>query len=450
MFTNDNTECSTKISIISQNKFDSWLAKQQLFTKNWCLSNNFKGEKLKILKIPYPDGRLNEVIIGEGQNKDLSGVSKFASSSKGNYYISTKFALCDDLEAQKAWSWGNYNLRSKSPNNLLYVENKKSLNFLNLYTNSLNFSRDLINLPANEINPVTFFNKVKKSHLFSNFHFYDYSLSEIKSNFPLTYAVGKSSNSQPQVIHISNKKILKKDKPLVIIGKGVTFDTGGVNIKPGNSMRNMKKDMGGSAIAISLFLLANYLLKKTKIVLIIPLAENSISSNSMRPGDIYSSHSGKKVEISHTDAEGRLLLADAIELASKYNPNLILDFATLTGAARVALGEDLPAYFSNDENIAKKIEKLNKKKLRCWRLPLFEPYKVKLHSDVAHLCNASLDGMAGAITAALFLKEFLKSPVLPWVHFDTFAWSSGSILSTKGAALQGLDIMLDFLENNYH
>ena len=146
MFTNDNTECSTKISIISQNKFDSWLAKQQLFTKNWCLSNNFKGEKLKILKIPYPDGRLNEVIIGEGQNKDLSGVSKFASSSKGNYYISTKFASSDDLEAQKAWSWGNYNFQSKSQKNLLYVENIKDLNFLNLYTNSLNFSRDLINL----------------------------------------------------------------------------------------------------------------------------------------------------------------------------------------------------------------------------------------------------------------------------------------------------------------
>ena len=161
MFTNDNTECSTKISIISQNKFDSWLAKQQLFTKNWCLSNNFKGEKSKILKIPYPDGRLNEVIIGEGLNKDLSGVSKFASSNKGNYYISTKFALCDDLEAQKAWSWGNYNLRSKSQKNLLYVENKKSLNFLNLYTNSLNFSRDLINLPANEINPVSFFKQIQ-------------------------------------------------------------------------------------------------------------------------------------------------------------------------------------------------------------------------------------------------------------------------------------------------
>ena len=449
MFTNDNTECSTKISIISQNKFDGWFVKQPLFIKNWCLSNNFKGEKSKILKIPYTDGRLHEVIIGEGLNGDLSGVSQFASSNKGNYYIFSKNAISSDIEIQKAWSWGNYSFQSKSQQNLLYVKSKEDIKYLNFYSNSLNFSRDLINSPANEINPLSFLRKVKNNNLFANFFFNDYSLSELKSNFPLTYAVGKSSNTQPQVIHISNKKILKKDKPLVIIGKGVTFDTGGFNIKPGNSMRNMKKDMGGSAIAISLFLLANYLLKKTKIVLIIPLAENSISSNAMKPGDIYCSHSGKKVEISHTDAEGRLLLADAIEIACKYNPNMIIDFATLTGAARVALGEDLPAYFSNNEKIAKKIEILNQRNLQCWRLPLFEPYKNKLHSEVANLCNASLDGMAGAITAALFIQEFLEPKNTPWVHFDTFAWSTGSILSTKGAALQGLDIMTDFLKNNY-
>jgi leucyl aminopeptidase len=211
-------------------------------------------------------------------------------------------------------------------------------------------------------------------------------------------------------------------------------------------MRNMKKDMGGSAIAISLFLLANYFLKKTKIVLIAPIAENAISSKSMRPGDVYSSVSGKSVEIAHTDAEGRLLLADAIEKASSYNPCMIIDFATLTGAARVALGEDLPAYFCNNETFAKKIENLNKEKLRCWRLPLYSPYLSKIKSQVADLSNASLDGMAGSITAALFLQEFLKSPKIPWFHFDTFAWSQDS----KGAALQGLDIMSDFLRKNFN
>ncbi len=449
MFTIDNTECSTKISIISQNKFDGWFAKQPLFIKNWCISNNFKGENSKIIKIPYSDGRLKEVIIGEGTNRDLSGLSQFASLCEGNYYIYSKYALSSDIDIQKAWSWGNYKFQMDSKKNSLYVKSEDDLNFLNLYENVINFSRNLINSPANEINPISFQKKIKNCDLFSKFIFNNYTISDIKFNFPLTYAVGKSSNSQPQVIHLSNKKITKKDKPLVIIGKGVTFDTGGINIKPGNSMRNMKKDMGGSAIAISLFLLADYLLKKTKIVLIIPLAENSISSSAMRPGDIYSSKSGKKVEVSHTDAEGRLLLADAIELACKYNPMLILDFATLTGAARVALGEDLPAYFCNEEDIANKIEKLNKKNMRCWRMPLFSKYKKKLHSDIANISNASLDGMAGAITAALFLQEFLKPENTPWIHIDTFAWSNGSYLSTKGAALQGLDIMIEFLQNNY-
>ena len=446
MFTNDNTECSTKISVISQSKFDKWLLTQSSFIKNWALSNNFKAESGKILKIPYEDGRLKEVILGEGADKNLEAISAFSASNIGNYYISCKFAKSKESEIYKAWAWGNYNYQSKSKKNLLYVKEQKELEFLTFYSDCINFSRDLINSPANKLNPSTYYSKIKNNNLFKSFNFIDYTEKEINSNFPLTCAVGKSSSSKPKVIEITNRKFSKKDKPLVIIGKGVTFDTGGVNIKPGTSMRNMKKDMGGSAIAISLFLLANYFLKKTKIVLIAPIAENVISSKSMRPGDVYSSVSGKSVEIAHTDAEGRLLLADAIEKASSYNPCMIIDFATLTGAARVALGEDLPAFFCNNETFAKKIENLNKEKLRCWRLPLYSPYLFKIKSQVADLSNASLDGMAGSITAALFLQEFLKSPNIPWFHFDTFAWSQDS----KGAALQGLDIMSDFLRKNFN
>ena len=446
MFTNDNTECSTKISVISQSKFDKWLLTQSSFTKNWALSNNFKAESGKILKIPYEDGRLKEVILGEGADKNLEAISAFSASNIGNYYISTKFAKSKESDIYKAWAWGNYKYQSKSKKNLLYVKEQKELEFLTFYSDCMNFSRDLINSPANKLNPSTYYSKIKNNNLFKSFNFIDYTEKEINSNFPLTCAVGKSSSLKPKVIEITNRKLSKKDKPLVIIGKGVTFDTGGVNIKPGTSMRNMKKDMGGSAIAISLFLLANYFLKKTKIVLIAPIAENAISSKSMRPGDVYSSVSGKSVEIAHTDAEGRLLLADAIEKASSYNPCMIIDFATLTGAARVALGEDLPAYFCNNETFAKKIENLNKEKLRCWRLPLYSPYLFKIKSQVADLSNASLDGMAGSITAALFLQEFLKSPNIPWFHFDTFAWSQDS----KGAALQGLDIMSDFLRKNFN
>ena len=449
MFTNDNTECSTKISIISQNKFDQWFIKQSIFNKNWCLSNNFKGEKGKILKIPYDDGRLKEVVIGEGKIADLSGISSFSSTNIGNYFSFLKYSDSSETDVQKAWIWGQHQLRHKTSQNSLYVKDKDKIKFLNHYSKATKLSLDLINMPANELNPLTFSNIVKNHKLFSKFYFKKYPNSQIKKLFPLTYAVGKSSNIHPEFLQVSNKKINNKDQPIVIIGKGVTFDTGGVNIKPGNSMRNMKKDMGGASIALSLFLLSSYLLKKSKIVLLIPIAENSISSKAMRPGDVYNSRSGKTVEISHTDAEGRLLLADAMELANELNPSIIIDFATLTGAARVALGEDLPAYFCNDEPTIKKIEMLNSRKLRCWRLPLYKNYKSKLQSKVADLCNASLDGMAGSITAALFIEEFILSPKTPWVHFDTYAWSSGSMISSKGAALQGLDIMSDFLNENF-
>ena len=449
MFTNDNTECSTKISVISQNKFEQWLNKQPLFIKNWCLSNNFKGEVGKIVKIPYPDGRLKEVVIGEGKDADLRGICTFSSTNHGNYYLYSKFSDSLEIDIYKAWSWGEYRSGENSQKNFLYVKNKEDLKFLNYFSKVTNLSRHLIDMPANELNPSSFYNLVRNDKMLSRFYFEDYTHTQIQKQFPLTHAVGKSSNVKPHILQISNKIISKKDKPLVIIGKGVTFDTGGVNVKPGNSMRNMKKDMGGAAIALSLFLLSSYLLKKTKIILIIPLAENSISSNAMRPGDVYSSYSGKTVEISHTDAEGRLLLADAIEMANNFNPSLIIDFATLTGAARVALGEDLPAYFCNSETVAKQIEAENKNKLKCWRLPLYKKYKSKLQSEAADICNASLDGMAGSITAALFIQEFLLNNKTPWVHFDTYAWSSGSILGSKGASLQGLEVMTDFLNRNF-
>jgi leucyl aminopeptidase len=198
MFTNDNTECSTKISIISQNKFDQWLIKQPLFNKNWCLSNNFKGEKGKIIKIPYPDGRLKEVIIGEGKNADLSGISSFSSTNIGNYFFSIRFSDSSDLDVQKAWVWGQYQSEGKKSQSFLYVRNKEEIKFLKHYSKTLKLSLGLINMPANELNPLTFYQKIKKHELFSKFYFKEYSISQIKKNFPLTYAVGKSSNVNPQ------------------------------------------------------------------------------------------------------------------------------------------------------------------------------------------------------------------------------------------------------------
>ena len=450
MFTLDNTECSTKITLISSNKYDNWLKKQPHFIKNWCLSNNFKGQAGKILLIPYQDGRLSQVIIGEGKNADLVGLSIFSKESKGNYFIEPKYsnAINDDLYI--AWLWGSYsfNKNSKKHKALMYISKKEDLERYEIIRKATNFGRDLINLPSNLLNTINFKKKVFQNNLFDNCLLSSISERKLKSFYPLTYEVGKASSNKPLALEIFSKKITKNDNPIVIIGKGVTFDSGGLNLKPGNTMRYMKKDMGGAAIAISLFLILKKLLKKTKLALIIPLAENSISDNAMRPGDVLKAANNKTVEITNTDAEGRLLLADAIVRSKSLNPELIIDFATLTGAARVALGEDLPAYYTNNDKIAKKISSTNYSN-SIWRMPLYEKYLNKMNSEVADIANASSDGMGGSITAALFLKEFLSIKQTNWIHIDTYAWNS-NYLNTKGGNLQGLFAMMEFVRKNYN
>ena len=450
MFTLDNTECSTKITVISSNQYEIWLKKQSQYLKNWCLSSNFKGQSKKIILVPYDDGKLQEVLIGEGNNSDLSGLSNFSKESKGNYYLDYKYSNSLEADLYIAWLWGNYRYKknSKNPKSLLYV--KKESDFIDYHNlnNATSFARDLINEPANTLTPESFKRQIFKNQQFKGCQLSYLNSTKLKKYYPLTHEVGKASINKPLAIEISNTKIYKNDEPIIIIGKGVTFDTGGLNLKPGNSMRYMKKDMGGAAIAIALFLIIKNYLKKSKIKLIIPIAENSVSSNAMRPGDVLKSFNNKTIEITNTDAEGRLLLADALTRAELFNPKLIIDFATLTGAARAALGEDLPAYYTNSNEIAKKVESTVYSKT-IWRMPLHDAYMQKMQSDVADIVNASSDGMAGSITAALFLKEFLPYKKVDWIHIDTYAWSS-SFLNTKGGNLQGLFSMVEFIKQNYN
>lgn len=244
----------------------------------------------------------------------------------------------------------------------------------------------------------------------------------IDENFPLIHAVGRAAAQAPRLIdltwgHESHPK-------LTIIGKGITFDSGGLNIKPGNSMGLMKKDMGGAATALALACLVMQAGLPVRLRLLIAAAENSISANAMRPGDILKSRAGKTIEITNTDAEGRLVLADAITLACEEKPALILDFATLTGAARVALGPQLPAFFTPDDALATDFAAASQATHDPHaRLPLWAPYAEYLKSPIADLVNSADTPFAGAITAALFLKAFVPSSQL-WAHFDTYAWNA--------------------------
>jgi len=309
------------------------------------------------------------------------------------------------------------------------------------------YGKELINIPSSSMGPDaledTFIN-------FGDYHNAKVKIIkeiDIKNKFPLIYAVGKGSIEKPRLLELNwgNKKY-----PLItLVGKGVCFDTGGLDLKPSQFMRNMKKDMGGAASILSLthLIIANKL--KVNLKVLIPTVNNDIGPSSMRPGDVFNSKKGITVEIGNTDAEGRLILADTLSYADTFKPKLLIDFATLTGAARVALGPDLPAFFTNSESIAKKLDSICiLEKDPMWRLPLYTPYEKWLNSDVADTNNISAGSFAGSVVAALFLNKFINFKT-NWIHVDTYAWNDKSIPGkSKGGHIMGIKSIYKLIQ--YH
>ncbi len=270
----------------------------------------------------------------------------------------------------------------------------------------------------------------------------------IEQNFPAIHAVGRAATEAPRLIEAVWGN--SAHPRIAIIGKGITFDSGGLNIKSGAGMALMKKDMGGAAHALALARLVMAAQLRVCLHLIIPAAENAISGNALRPGDVIATRAGKTVEITNTDAEGRLVLCDALALAVEKEPELILDFATLTGAARVALGPQLPALFANDDALAAELTAAGAAvDDPLWRLPLWAPYHDMLKSPIADMVNSAEGGLAGAITAALFLERFVPATT-PWAHLDTFAWNSAPRPGRpKGGEALGLRAAWAVLRSRY-
>ncbi len=272
----------------------------------------------------------------------------------------------------------------------------------------------------------------------------------LETGYPMIHAVGRAADrtNAPRLIEIVRGR---EDHPRVaIVGKGVTFDTGGLDIKPSAGMRLMKKDMGGAAHALALADLVMGANLPIRLHLLLPVAENAISGNAFRPGDVLRSRKGLTVEIGNTDAEGRLILGDALSRAGEDTPELIIDFATLTGAARVALGPDLPAMFANDDGLAAELADCGTKvDDPVWRMPLWEPYNYLFKSDIADLNNSGESGYAGATTAAPFLQSFIPHNC-PWVHLDTFAWRPMAKPGRpKGGEALGLRAVFALLQRRY-
>lgn len=308
--------------------------------------------------------------------------------------------------------------------------------------------RDLINTPANDMGPDAL--SAAAENLARR---YVASVSTtrgaaLEQGFPLIQAVGQAAHQPPRLVDMTWGDA---GAPAVtLVGKGVTFDTGGLNIKPDAGMLLMKKDMGGAAAALALAMMIMDAGLRVRLRVILPIVENAISAAAFRPGDILKSRKGLTVEIGNTDAEGRLILADALALAGEDRPALLLDFATLTGAARVALGPDLPPFFTDDDALAQALSQQGRESCDpVWRLPLWRPYDTLLDGKVSDLNNVGGSPFAGSILAALFLRRFIE-PQQSWVHFDVFGWNpTAKPARPEGGEVQTVRLLYDLLEQRY-
>ena len=333
--------------------------------------------------------------------------------------------------------------------------NKKKLapDYLNKAKNislAVNQARHLVNLPPNDLNPVSYADSVKELYLKSktiNVTVLDEKKLQ-KENCNLLLGVGMSSDKPPRIVHMKYRPAaVENKKSIALVGKGITFDSGGLNMKSGAGMRFMKKDMGGSACLLGFSRWLETSDVKRNIDIYLTLAENSISEKASRPSDIFVARNGMSVEIHNTDAEGRLALADAMDLALDLKPEIMIDVATLTGAGKVALGQDIASLFSNDDHLANALEtsSLDMGDL-AWKMPLYSPYYKGLSSEFADVSN-SASGHGGAITAALFLEKFAGKT--KWAHLDIFGWTSGNkpSLVQKGGSGQGVEALIGYFKN---
>ncbi|MGH8216900.1 MAG: leucyl aminopeptidase family protein [Rhodanobacteraceae bacterium] len=309
--------------------------------------------------------------------------------------------------------------------------------------------RDLVNTPAQDLGPAEVCAAVREVAAQHGAKCREWSGDGLlKAGFPTVHAVGRASARAPRVVELTWGN--PKHPLLALVGKGVCFDTGGLDLKSHDGMRWMKKDMGGAAHALSLAQLVMAAKLPVRLLLVIPTVDNEVSGNALRPGDVIRTRAGITVEVDNTDAEGRLILCDALAAAAEQRPDLMIDFATLTGAARVALGPDLPALFASRDDVAESLLAAGVAQHDpLWRLPLWQPYRAMMVSGVADTSNTGASRHAGAITAALYLQNFVSADV-PWLHVDVYAWNDGDRPGRpRGGEAQSLRAFHAFLKQRY-
>lgn len=442
----------TPLFVVHKKNYPSWLEEQNSFTKNWIKSTGYKGDGLVV--IPNANGELDKALLSTDTDDQFCAGELYNLLPEGEFN-----ALSDSKSVLEKVAFGfllggyqfsKFKSKDKTSKAVtLNIDDADIVSVAKTYAQSVFITRDLINTPADSMMP---------EHLAatSNALATEYGgacrqiVGEdlLDENYPTIYTVGRASSHPSQLIDLHWGSV--NNPKVTLIGKGVCFDSGGLDIKPSSAMRFMKKDMGGAAHVLGLANLIMAAKLPIHLRVMVPAVENAVSGNAFRPGDVITTRKGITVEIDNTDAEGRLVLCDALAEANNDQPELIIDFATLTGACRVALGTELPGMFSTSSNVANGIKEAGE---NCgdpvWELPLHKPYKALLNSEVADITNCATSPFGGAITAALFLQEFVDENI-DWVHFDVMAWNNRKLPGRPtGGEAMGIRAVFEYLKARF-
>jgi leucyl aminopeptidase len=444
------------ITFATQSTWEAIAAALPAGMRQFALANGFSGKPGACLTLPASDGAIAQVLFGiedeAAKSRDLfrpgalpgllpAGTYRFANAPHDARLAMLAFAL-------GCYRFNRYRKGDATDVKLVPPEGIDATDVARMADAAM-LARDLVNTPSNDMGPAELEHAARELAGRYGASFSSIIGDELtRQNFPLIHAVGMASPRAPRLIDFSWGDPVHPR--VTLVGKGVCFDTGGLDLKPSSGMLIMKKDMGGAANVLALAQMVMDAKLKVRLRVLIPAVENAVAGNAFRPLDIFPSRKGIMVEIGNTDAEGRLILADALAFADEEKPDLLIDMGTLTGAARVALGPDLPPLYTNDERLAADVARFAREENDpLWRMPLWPPYDDWLDSKVATINNAPSGGFAGSIVCALFLQRFVEH-ARQWLHLDIYAWTpTAKPARPEGGECQGARALYKLLGERY-
>jgi len=437
------------LHLLSSTDFPAWLEQQPPAQKAWLNSQNITKGGFSL--VANNQGEIDYAVAVSSNTDDIYAFSFLATSLPPQQYLLADNEYSSNLAM--AWGLASYRFDRYKKNDAaqptLAIANEDLYQQAQQYVQAISLVRDMINMPAGDMMPQHMAQTVESlAQEFGGTFSQIVDQELVEKNYPMIHAVGRASDNRPRLLELNWGDT--KHPKVTLVGKGVCFDSGGLDLKPSNAMRNMKKDMGGAAHVLGVAHLIMSHKLPIQLRVLIPAVENAVSANAFRPGDVLNTRKGLSIEIDNTDAEGRLVLCDALADACEKEPELIIDFATLTGACRVALGTELPGYFSTHDDVAQALfDAGNQSQDPVWRLPLHQAYKDMLNSDVADMANGAPSPFGGAITAALYLQAFVNADI-PWVHFDVMAWNNRPLPGRPvGGEAMGVRAAFEMLQSRY-